>query len=287
MTGIIDLGHFRNAVLICGGAYGNLEALEALSRWASLHDIPGTNIIHTGDAVAYCADAAAASQYIRENGWPAIRGNVEEQLAAGADNCACGFLEGSICNTMSAQWFAYADAEVSTGDRKWMASLPSRLQFTMNTRRFQVVHGAVNQTNRFMFDSLDEAEFTRQFNLAGCDAIIAGHTGLPFTRQIGNRVWHNSGALGMPANDGTPRVWISVIAPDGDAIRFTHHALVYDYAKATKKLRQANLPQGYADGLETGLWPSLDILPEHEASLTGKPIALTDHIWQSSLARAV
>ena len=37
------------------------------------------------------------------------------------------------------------------------------------------------------------------------DGVIGGHCGLPFTKVVGDRLWHNPGAIGMPANDGTPR----------------------------------------------------------------------------------
>lgn len=287
MTETLDLGVIEQPVLICGGAYGNLEALRGLERWAALHGFGPRNIIHTGDVAAYCADPHLASSFVRGRGWPSIKGNVEEQLAAGADDCACGFEEGSVCNTMSARWFAYADRSISAQDRSWMAGLPSQFRFTLNGRRFLVVHGSVELTNSFMFESLDEAVFAEQIGLAGADAVIAGHTGIPFTRMIGDRVWHNSGALGMPANDATPRVWFSTLTPQGDAIRFAHHALVYDHKTAAEKLRQADLPCGYADGLETGLWPSLDILPPAETAQAGKPISLTDVVWQPELARAI
>ncbi len=283
----MDLGDIDEPLLICGGAYGNLEALEALERWAGLHGFSNRQIIHTGDAVAYCADAAAVSAFLRDRGWAAIKGNVEEQLGAGADDCACGFAEGSVCNAMSAQWFTHADRTITPGDRSWMAILPDRLTFTMNGRRFMVVHGGADRTNRFMFESLGDAAFTVQLDLAECDCVIAGHTGIPFTRRIGNRVWHNSGALGMPANDGTPRVWFSTVTPDGDTIRFAHHALVYDHRTAAAKLRRAGLPEGYADGLETGLWPSLDILPDAEQGQTGKPLRPAGHVWTPRLAEAV
>ncbi|MDH3742911.1 MAG: metallophosphoesterase family protein [Hyphomicrobiales bacterium] len=287
MNETLDLGVIEQPVLVCGGAYGNLEALEALERWAALHGFGPHNIIHSGDAAAYCADPHLASSFIRERGWPSIKGNVEEQLAAGADDCACGFEEGSVCNTMSARWFAHADRSISRHDRAWMAGLLSRIRFTMNGRRFAVVHGSVELTNCFMFESLDEAVFAEQIGLADADAVIAGHTGIPFTRMIGERVWHNCGALGMPANDATPRVWFSTLTPEGDAIRFAHHALVYDHLTAAEKLRRADLPSGYGDGLETGLWPSLDILPPAEAAQTGQPISRTDVVWQSALAQAI
>ena len=287
MNNRVELGTITRPLLICGGAYGNLEALEALTRWADLHGFDDNHIIHTGDAAAYCADAAGAASFIRHRGWASIKGNVEEQLAIGADDCACGFEEGSVCNAMSAQWFAYADSTISKADRDWMAGLPQSLGFSMNGRQFAVVHGAVDQTNRFMFESLGEFAFSDQFDIAGTDAVIAGHTGIPFTRQFGSRLWHNSGALGMPANDGTPRVWFSTLSPQADAIHIRHHALVYDHATATAKLRAAGLPQGYAAGLETGLWPSTDILPSAEQEATGMPLRLEDKLWQPDLAQAI
>ena len=287
MKEIEDLGRFDKSVLICGGAYGNLEALEALERWASLHGFDDAHIIHTGDAAAYCADAAGASEFIRSRGWASIKGNVEEQLAAGADDCACGFDEGSVCNVMSARWFAYADATISNEDRAWMASLPCFLRFMLNGRYFMVLHGAVDQTNRFMFEGVGEVAFVEQFAQIECDAVVAGHTGIPFTRMIGDQVWHNSGALGMPANDGTPRVWFSTIAPEGDAIRFSHHALVYDHHKAASKLLAAKLPAGYGTGLIDGLWPSLDILPDAEKTQADQAIMLEDFLWPPALARAI
>ena len=287
MNETLDLGTFEEPVLICGGAYGNLEALEALERWAELHEISPRNIIHSGDVAAYCADANLASQFLRKRGWPSIKGNVEEQLAAGADDCACGFEEGSVCNAMSAKWFAYADRTMSPENRAWMAEIPSYIRFTLNGRRFLVVHGSVELTNSFMFESLDETVFAKQLELADCDAVIAGHTGLPFTRAVGDQVWHNSGALGMPANDGTPRVWFSTLMPEGAGIRFARHGLVYDHGKAAGKLREADLPSGYADGLETGLWPAIDILPPTEAAATGQPIRGSDFEWQPALAQAI
>ena len=37
------------------------------------------------------------------------------------------------------------------------------------------------------------------------------------------------------------------------------------------------LPGGYADALVTGLWPSLDVLPEAEKSRTGRALDETCH----------
>jgi len=271
---IKHLGNITSPLLICGGAYGNLEALEALAAFQLGHGIGDDHVIHTGDAVAYCADAEASVQFMAQRGWTAIKGNVEEQIASRSDDCGCGFEEGSVCDAASQRWYAHAVATLSQSGNAWMAGLPSHLCFTMAGVRVQVVHGSVSRTNRFMFASLPDEEFDAELAAANADLVVAGHTGIPFTRVIGNRCWHNSGALGMPANDATQRVWVSVLSPTDDGIAIKHHALSCDAQAAASKIRAAALPEGYADGLLSGLWPSPDILPERERAGTGRRLTL-------------
>ena len=111
------------------------------------------------------------------------------------------------------------------------------------------------------------------------DGVIAGHSGIPFTELIGAKLWHNAGAIGMPANDGTPRGWFSLLIPTGEGLRIEHHALDYEHRSAARKMRAAGLPAGYAEALETGRWPSLDVLPPAERQATGRPIEPGAVLW--------
>ncbi len=284
MTTTGDLGTLFGRVLIGGGAYGNLQALEAFDRLALELGIPAGNVIHNGDIAAYCADPGPCIELARMRGWPAIKGNVEAQLAAGLGDCDCGFAAGSACDGLSAKWYAHADRTLGPEARQWMAGLSDHLTFTLAGRRFTVVHGSPGRINRFMFASLGREEFAREFDLAGSDAVIAGHTGIPFTRPVGRRLWANPGALGLPANDGTPRVWALLLEAGADGIGFTHLALTYDADAAARRLRAAGLPEGYGTVLETGLWPSLDSLPPRERSATGCSLDPPGLTWPSPLA---
>jgi hypothetical protein len=102
---------------------------------------------------------------------------------------------------------------------------------------------------------------------------------MPFSQMHGGRLWHNSGALGMPANDGTPRVWFSVLAPTRDGIAITHHAIEYDHAAAAAKMRARGYPAEYAEALISGLWPSCDILPPAERDARGAALAPPTLFW--------
>ena len=68
--------------------------------------------------------------------------------------------------------------------------------------------------------------------------------------------------LGLPANDGTPRVWYSLLTPQAAGITVELRALSYDHAGAAAAIRAADLPQAYADALESGFWPNDDIMPD-------------------------
>lgn len=269
-------------VAIFGGPYSNLEATQAFFAEMARLGIAAARIVCTGDVVAYCADAAATTALIRASGCHVVMGNVEENLAAGAADCGCGFAAGSTCDRLSMAWFAHANAQISPEDRAWMGQLPRRIELAIGAWRFAVVHGGVDTINQTIYASTDvavkKAEIGKAgrnktgLNKTGFDGVIGGHCGLPFTQIIGAKLWHNSGALGMPGNDGTPRVWFSLLRNDGDALAIEHRALTYDHAAAAAKMRRAGLPEEYVIALASGRWASTDMLPDPERGESGVPL---------------
>ena len=271
-----DLTEFRS-LLVFGGCYSNFEATEALKFWAEQHGFSPEQIICTGDIVAYAANPVETVDLVRSWGVHCIQGNVEESLAENIDHCGCGFDEGSTCDVLSKGWFPYADKRVSVPQRQWFASLPQQMSFSFAGKQCRVVHGAVSEISRFMFASQNDQDFLEE--MQQIDVVIAGHSGLPFTKMIADKVWHNSGALGMPANDGSQQVWFSVLALDEhEQITVEHRALSYDANAAQTKMIEAGLTQGYHQALSNGLWPSMDVLPLTEKNAVGielKPYTTT------------
>jgi predicted phosphodiesterase len=206
---------------------------------------------------------------IRRSGCHVIMGNCEESLAAGSADCGCGFPAGSACERLSAAWFSHAVAELEYDALAWMGSLPRQIDVEIAGYRFAVVHGGVERINQFIFASTAAAIKHEEIGKAGCDGVIAGHCGLPFTQTVGGLLWHNAGVIGMPANDGSPRVWFSIMTPERTGISIEHRALTYDHATAAAKMREVGLPAGYADALEVGLWPNCDVLPRKEVCERG------------------
>ncbi len=259
---IRDLGELEGEVLVFGGPCSNLQAAQALLKEAQARAIAPCRRICTGDVAAYCADPAATLALLRGE-CRIVAGNCERQLAQGAEECGCGFKAGTVCERLSAGWYAHALAEMDEEARRFMAGLPDMITFRHAARRHAVIHGGFPQINRYLWPTTPEREFEAQLAaieaVAGpVDVVIAGHCGIAFARRIGARLWFNPGSIGLPPHDGRPQTRYGLLGADGPRIE----RLSYDHAAAARAMRAAGLAQGYDRCLETGLWPSEDVLPD-------------------------
>jgi len=268
-------------MLIFGGPYSNLQATRAVLAEAARRGIAPDHLLCTGDVVAYAADAAACCDLMMRSGAAVLMGNCEESLATDSDDCGCGFEEDTACDLLSRAWYAHARTQVSAAHRAWMAGLPRRIDIALpDGRRLAVLHGGASDISRFLFASARQAVLAAELAATGCDGVVAGHCGIPFARPLaGGGLWLNAGAVGMPANDGTPRVWFSLVTPLPDGLMVEILPLDYDHAGAAAAMRAAGLPEGYVAGLSTGLWPSCDVLPPRELAARGQALKAASMHW--------
>lgn len=258
---IADLGELTGPVLIFGGPYSNLQALESLRDVAKRHGIPARNVICTGDVVAYCADPAGTVALMRDWGCHVVAGNCEKQLAAGAMDCGCGFEAGSTCDLLSAGWYAHADAQVTPEARGWMGGLPDMAVFVHEGARHAVIHGGLSDISRFLWPVSPEVDLAEEIALIKAaigpvDRVLAGHCGIAFSRRVGGVEWVNAGVIGMPPNQGRPETAYAIL--DRGVML---HELAYDHSAAHRAMVAAGLTQGYHAALLSGHWPSEDVLP--------------------------
>ena len=268
-------------MLLFGGCYSNLQATRALLGEARRLGFAPERVVCTGDVVAYGADPAATVALVRAAGVVVVMGNCEEQLGAGEADCGCGFEAGSACDTLSAAWFRHADAALGEDARAWMRGLPRRVDLVVGGVRLAVVHGTPERINAFVFPGSPAAVFEREVAGSGADGVVGGHCGVPFTRAVGaGGFWHNPGAIGMPANDGTPRGWFSVVEPCAGGVRVHRRALAYDHAGAAGAMRAAGLPEAYAAALGDGLWADCGVMPEADRGRRGVAIEEGAVAWR-------
>lgn len=273
-SSIKNIGKLSGKVLVFGGVYSNLQALEALQKSANAHGIRPENIICTGDIVGYCAQPSECLTAVAQWDIHAIQGNVEENILQGDDDCGCNFKEGGRCDLFSRQWFPYAVAQMNADNLNYLQSLPHYIDFTFADRTCRVLHGSMEGIADFVFSSSDWHKKANSFEKCGADVILAGHCGIPFADGQGDRLWLNAGVIGMPANDGSQQVWYMLLEETADGLTYAFCRLDYDCATANALMLSAGLPQSYAATLLSGIWDNCEILPGTESKEQGKRLVL-------------
>lgn len=256
---VLDLGMIDGPLLIFGGPYSNLQATRTVLAQARAS---GAYTICTGDVVAYCGRPAETVAEIRAAGCPVVAGNCEIQLAEGAGDCGCGFEEGSACDLFSVDWYRFADHRIGADDRAWMNTLPNIITFRHSGARYGVIHGGVTDVARFLWPTSPAHAFDAEHRaleeaVGPIDHVIAGHSGVPFSRSFGWGEWINAGVVGMPPHDGRPETAYATLTSGQVSV----HRLEYDVDAAYLDMKAAGLTQGYHTALRSGYWPSEDVLP--------------------------
>ena len=267
-----NIGRLSNKVMVFGGIYSNYQALSTLISIAEREKIEPSNIICTGDIVGYCAEPERCLQAVKDWGIHTILGNVEIQLRDDAPDCGCNFDNDSRCDVLSKQWYPFAQNHVSKSSRSWLASLPEHLTFKFGNKKWLVVHGSFFDTSAFIFRSTPWEIKKENLKAARVDGILAGHCGLPFHDVEASHYWLNAGVIGMPANDGTTRVWYMIL--EENPFRFEHRSFEYDFRTAYDLMTANALPSAYAETLLTGIWDNCDILPDEETEAQGCALSL-------------
>ncbi|WP_303318229.1 metallophosphoesterase family protein [Flavivirga abyssicola] len=261
-------------VLLFGGVYSNLQALEALKLVAEYEGITPENCICTGDIVGYCAQPEESVQLFKIWKAKSIAGNVEIQLREGAEDCGCDFKKGSRCDGFSQLWYPYAQSKLSKNSLEFMNTLPDHITFNYAGKKVMVVHGSYSNTSEFIFKSTPWSVKSQNFDVDNFDMIVAGHCGLPFHDKKEDKLWLNPGVIGMPANDGNSNVWYAILNDENGILSYEHHTLNYNYKLANKLMNNDLLPKEYARTIITGIWDNTEILPAVESGLQGFGIQL-------------
>ena len=160
-------------LLVFGGAYGNLQATQALFEVAAELGLGASRIVCTGDLAAYCADPQQTVDLVRDQGVQAVMGNCEESLAADSDDCGCGFEEDSKCSLLPREWYAYCRSRLSADAKQWMGGLPKSLKVEFGGKALLVVHGSLTAISEFVFPSTNGTFKKDQLAASSGDGILA------------------------------------------------------------------------------------------------------------------
>ncbi len=250
---------------VFGGLYSNYLALEA--ALADARHRGAEEFYCLGDMGAFGPHPDRVFPILREHGVRCIRGNYDDSLARGLDDCQCGYTDPRD-NYFAGISYRYTLANTSAENRRWLGTLPQTLRLERAGLRLLLCHGSPRRMNEFLWESTTSTAFLeylcRQYS---CDVILATHTGIKWHRVLSQgRHFVNVGVLGRPENDGRTCVWYALLhfgSPGQMQVEFV--PVEYDHHRLARQMRQEGLPEEFVQTILTGWWTTcLEILPQKE-----------------------
>jgi hypothetical protein len=253
-----------DTIYVVGGLYGNLEALDAIERLAARE--PGASIVFNGDFHWFDVDDGDFAAIERGvSAHPAIRGNVETEIAGepGGAGCGCAYpadvSDAEVSRSNEILERLRETARRNARARERLAALPMHLVARVGEARIGIVHGDAASLAGWGFahDRLDDPSHRRWIESAlrdaRVDAFASSHTCLPALRRFGHGVVANNGAAGMPNFAGTTCGLVTRIGRS----RFAGAGRLYGLAAAGAFIDAVRVDYDHARWLErfTARWP--------------------------------
>jgi len=259
-------GQEYRRVAVFGGVYSNALALDALLADAHRRDVEA--LFCLGDMGGFGPHPDRVFPLLRDGGVQCMQGNYDQSLAAGREDCACGYTDPRD-NHYARISYEYTYRNTSAEHRRWLGALPATLRFRLGRHRVRCAHGSPRQVNEFLWESTTPDGLIRALlREQAADVILCTHTGIKWHRVLPDEGAHlvNVGVIGRPENDGTTGVWYTLLTSDGaDRFDVEFVPLAYDHETLAREMLAEGLPPEFAETVRTGWWTTcLENLPSKE-----------------------
>ena len=251
-TGVADVAVVKMRLAILSDIHGNLHALQAV--WTDVEAQRPDAVYCLGDLVGYGAYPNEVVGFVREHRIPTVLGNYDEGVGFDLDECGCAYrtIQERERGDLSLHW---TQQHTSAENKGFLRGLTHQIRLEAERPYRLLVHGSPRKINEYLFEDRPHATFERLAALAGTDLLVFGHTHMPYTKRVGKTLFVNVGSAGKP-HDGDPRACYALLDL-GPTTQVEFRRVAYDIAGAAQAMRQAGLPEAFAEILEHG-GPALD-----------------------------
>jgi predicted phosphodiesterase len=223
---------------VVSDVHANLEALEVV-----LGRIEGLEVYCLGDLVDYGSNPNEVIEALRGRGAKTLMGNHDSAVLSG---------DTSMFNARAAMSSKWSAGHLSAESRAYLRARPPEIRARVEEAEFYFTHGSPDDKLWEYVDPRTHSDlFGHYLDKTGARTIGLGHTHIPYVWKEGGRVVFNPGSVGQP-RDGDRRASFALVSVSGDEVSVEVVRVEYDYEKAASKIRQAGLPESFADRLEAG-----------------------------------
>jgi predicted phosphodiesterase len=237
--------------------HANLPALEAvLADVETRSDVDA--VYHLGDLVGYAPWPDEVVALLNERAIPGVAGNYDSTVATDYKHCGCKY-EDPRQEELSHLSYEWTRAHVSAATKRALGALPFRIDIRpygghLAGPRLILVHGNPVLNTVYWTEDRSDRFCTQMAETVGAkagDVIAFGHTHKPWHRVVDGIHFVNTGSAGRP-KDGDWRAGYTLVRFDDQAVAVEQIRVEYDVERAMQAIRSSELPDDFAEYLQTG-----------------------------------
>jgi putative phosphoesterase len=234
-------------IALISDIHANLPALEAVLE--DMARMGAGECRHAGDLVGYNPFPNEAITKIREAGIPGVAGNYDLAAGVSGERPWAEYLKPTISATGLAA-YEWTRGALSSQSRDYLLSLPRTLSLDWAGQTIFIAHGSPLSIREYLYPDTPLSHLEEVFAGIEAKVLVVGHTHLPFTQQLGERLLINPGSVGKP-KDGDPRASYALFYPESPP-RVVLRRVSYDLSRTIKAIRSSALPRQMAESLQSG-----------------------------------
>jgi predicted phosphodiesterase len=237
--------------------HANLPALEAVLQDISRRqDVTAT--YHLGDLVGYAPWPNETVALLQASNIAGVAGNYDSTVGTDYQHCGCRY-EDARQEELSHISYNWTRQHVSPTSKRLLAGLPFRIDLLprgghRSGPRVVLVHGTPTLNTLYWTEDRPNDFCLKMAHQAGAkagDVIAFGHTHLPWHREVAGIHFVNTGSVGRP-KDGDWRAGYVLLDAGGASVGVQFIRVEYDLERALRGIRESELPDEFANHLETG-----------------------------------
>ena len=236
-------------IAIISDIHGNLIALERVLKDIKEKGIE--QIYCLGDLVDYAPWDNEVIACIRDENIPCIMGNHDERIAFNQAVTSFDYLTQEE-NNWRAQAVAYAKRTITDDNKRWLSELPFHFELTYRLsgvyRRVLLLHATPDSNKAYIYEKDYKSDLIAYLDERGADAIVMGHTHLPYVQQVSGKLIVNSGAVGRSREEDRTASYVILEISD-TGILAEIRRLNYPIEKVVEAIYNSEIPDYYADFL--------------------------------------
>ena len=226
--------------------HANMPALSA--AFARAERLGVSKHVIAGDIIGGGPHPLEVTRFLMEKNVQSIRGNIERKVTGRAGKpVKKNFSSDKKGNLL---WTA---AQLGSAEMEWLRALPADLMLETGGVRIKVVHGSPRSDMDYIYPSVTKASLLAKLDLDLPDALVCGHSHIPFSRAVSGMYVVNCGSVGRPV-DGDPAGSFAVIEL-GESGKIGVRIVRFAYAveELVKDLKRKEVPGAVADEYRLGI----------------------------------